>query len=99
MPIWSMAPATDQNCPQARQHLSRVVNRQPLYSCSWGKRFSECQRMRRRLIIPCCQDEGRFDFQGYYPDSDDSATQPVDSAALESAMENLNVKDLWKPVY
>lgn len=28
----------------------------------------------------------------------DSATQPVDSAALASAMENLNVKDLWKPV-
>ena len=28
----------------------------------------------------------------------DSATQPVDSAALSSAMENLNVKDLWKPV-
>lgn len=28
----------------------------------------------------------------------DSATQPVDSAALASAMEKLNVKDLWKPV-
>lgn len=28
----------------------------------------------------------------------DSATQPVDSAALASTMENLNVKDLWKPV-
>lgn len=28
----------------------------------------------------------------------DSSTQPVDSAALASAMENLNVKDLWKPV-
>lgn len=28
----------------------------------------------------------------------DSATQPVDSAALASTMENLDVKDLWKPV-
>ena len=100
MPIWSMAPATTRTvCHQARHHLSRVVDCSAVDTPAAGAKDA-LNAKDAKAIDPALAAKMKADSlaKAAALAQTDSATQPVDSAALASAMEKLNVKDLWKPV-